>query len=191
MKQRQTQRQRLRELFKRREGQWIPLPEILSMNIAQFAEKHRLRVKRDPCGDQIAVGKTGHLFQFDENLMGLALISPNGDDPKLDNTLRSRTRKALLDGMELHQGGDYESIFLFSPENRQHARLAIRLASIKRRRRQTGKGKPLTSERARELAQIRLNNAREGSETTQSRGIRPQVEEMPEAVLIGDFRPLK
>jgi len=159
------------------------------MTITQFAEKHRLRVKRDPCGDQIAVGKTGHLFQFDENLMGLALISPNGDDPKLDNTLRSRTRRALREGLELHQRGDYESTFLFDAENRQHARLAIRLASIKRRRRQTGKGKPLTSERARELVQIRLSNAREERETPQSRGISPQVEEMPEAVLAGDFRP--
>ncbi len=138
-----------------------------------FAEKHRLRVKRDPCGDQIAVGKTGHLFQFDENLMGLALISPNGDDPKLDNTLRSRTRRALREGLELHQRGDYESTFLFDAENKQHARLAIRLASIKRRRRQTGKGTPLTSERARELAQIRLNNAGEGHGTAQKPAIQP------------------
>lgn len=45
MKQRQTQRQRLRELFEQREGQWIPLPEILSMSIAQFGA--RLKELRD------------------------------------------------------------------------------------------------------------------------------------------------
>lgn len=45
VKQRQTQRQRLRELFEQREAEWIPLPEILSMNIAQFGA--RLKELRD------------------------------------------------------------------------------------------------------------------------------------------------
>jgi len=45
VKQRQTQRQRLRNLFEQREGEWIPLPEILSMSIAQFGA--RLKELRD------------------------------------------------------------------------------------------------------------------------------------------------
>lgn len=45
VKSRQTQRQRLRELFEQREGEWIPLPEILSMNIAQF--RAQLKELRD------------------------------------------------------------------------------------------------------------------------------------------------
>ena len=45
MKHRQTQRQRLRDLFEQREGEWIPLPEILSMSIAQFGA--RLKELRD------------------------------------------------------------------------------------------------------------------------------------------------
>ena len=51
MRQRQTQRQRLRELFEQREGQWIGLPEILSINIAQFGA--RLKELRDIGGMRI------------------------------------------------------------------------------------------------------------------------------------------
>lgn len=159
------------------------------MNFTTFAEKYRLRVRRDECGDLVVAGRLGQLFQFDENLMGLALISPNGDDPKLDNTLRSRTRKALRKGLELYLRGDYESIFLFSPENRQHARLAIQLIGCKRKRRQTGKGKPFTSERVKELAQIRLNHAGEGREAPEKAPIASRVEKLVEPELVGAFRP--
>ena len=91
-------------------------------------------------------------------------------------------------GCRIWQDGDHEGSVLFDPQDPAQGRLVLRVAGIKRRRRQTGKGKPLTSEGARELAQIRLSNAREGRETTQSKGISPQVEEMPEAVLSSSFR---
>ena len=146
--------------------------------IIAFAEKYRLRVHRDECGDVVVVGKLGQLYQYDDGLVSLVLMSPNGDDPKLDNTLRSRMRKALREGLELHQRGDYESTFVFNCENRAQARLAIRLVGIKRRRRQTGKGKPFVSERVKELAQIRLNHAGEGHGTAPSAPIAPKTEEL-------------
>ena len=137
-------------------------------NLAQFAERKRLRIKRNEVGDLMIPGRIGHLYEHDCGVFGLMLMSPNGDDPKLDNTLRSKMRKALREGLELHQRGDYESSFLFDAENKQHTHLAIRLIGCKRKRRQTGKGKPLTSERARYLAQIRHGCAREGHEEPQS-----------------------
>ena len=145
----------------------------MGKSIIAFAEKYRLRVRRDECGDPIVVGKLGELYQHDDGLVGLVLMSPNGDDPKLDNTLRSKMRKALREGLELHQRGDYESSFLFDAENKQHARLAIRLIGCKRKRRQTGKGRPFTSERVKELARIRFNHAGEGPGTAQKPAIPP------------------
>ena len=141
------------------------------MTIITFAEKNRLRLRRDECGDPIVVGKLGQLYQHDDGLVGLALMCPNGDDPRLDNTLRARMRKALREGLELHQRGDYESSFLFDAENKQHAGVALRLIGCKRKRRQTGKGRPFTSERAKEFARIRLNHAGEGHGEPQSEPI--------------------
>ncbi len=142
-------------------------------NLAQFAERKRLRIKRSEVGELMIPGRIGHLYEHDCGVFGLMLISPNGDDPKLDNTLRSKMRKALREGLELHQRGDYESSFLFDAENKQHARLAIRLIGCKRKRRQTGKGRPFTSERVKELARIRFNHAGEGHETAQKPAIQP------------------
>ena len=51
MPQRQTQRQRLRELFERREGEWVSLKEILALIIAQFGA--RLKELRDEEGMHI------------------------------------------------------------------------------------------------------------------------------------------
>ena len=149
-------------------------------NLAQFAERKRLRIKRDEVGELMIPGRIGHLYEHDCGVFGLMLVSPNGDDPKLDSTFRSRMRKALREGLKLHQCGDYESTFLFNAENKKDARLAIQLAGIKCRRHQGGKGKPLTSERASYLAQIRHGCAREGREKAKSRGISPQAEELVE-----------
>ena len=103
--------------------------------LESFARTKRLKVKRDESGDVVVVGKLGQLYQHGDGLVGLVLMSPSGDDPKLDNTLRSRMRKALQTGLELHQQGDCESSFLFDPENKQQARLAIRLVGAMRKRR--------------------------------------------------------
>ncbi len=104
-------------------------------SIEHFANRHRLRIKRDEVRTLIIPGRLGHLYEHDGGVLGLMLVSPTGDDPKLDNTLRSRMRKALREGLELHQRGDYESSFLFDPENKQQARLAIRLVGAMRKRR--------------------------------------------------------
>ena len=143
------------------------------MTIITFAEKNRLRLRRDECGDPIVVGKLGQRYQHDDGLVGLALMCPNGDDPRLGNTLRARMRKALREGLELVQQGDYESSLLFNPQDHAQAKLAIRLVGCKRTRRQTGKGRPFTSERVKELARIRFNHAGEGHGTAQKPAIQP------------------
>ena len=150
------------------------------MTIIYLASKYRLRVRRDECGDPIVVGKLGQLYQHDDGLIGLLLMCPNGDDPGLDNTVRARMRKALREGLELRQQGDSECSFVFDTENKQHTMLAIQLTGCKRKRRQTGKGRPFTCERVKEFAQIRLNHAGEGHGTAQKHPIEPTVEELVE-----------
>ena len=141
----------------------------MDKTIIAFAKKYRLRVRRDECGDPIVVGKLGELYQHDEGLVGLALMSPNGDDPKLDNTLRARMRKALREGLELVQQGDYESSFLFDAENKQHASLAVRLIRCKRKRRAKLSPNFLA---ARKRSQFQRRTVQEGPE-------RPQTEPIP------------
>ena len=144
----------------------------MDKTIIAFAEKYRLRVRRDECGDPIVVGKLGELYQHDDGLVGLVLMSPNGDDPKLDNTLRARMRKALQAGLELHQRGDYESTFTFNPENTQHAELAIGLVGAKRKRRAKLSPNFLA---ARERSQFKSRTVQEAPE-------RPQSEPIPALV---------
>ena len=115
-------------------------------NLAQFAERKRLRIKRDEVGELMIPGRIGHLYEHDGGVLALMLASPNGDDPSLDNTLRARMQKALREGLELKQRGDYESTFVFDPENKQHARLVIQLVGARKKR---AIGRPFTSERAR------------------------------------------
>ncbi len=143
-------------------------------SIEHFANQHRLRVKRDEGRDLIIPARLGHLYKHDGGILGLMLASPNGDDPRLDSTLRSRMRKALREGLELHQRGDHESTFVFNPENKQHARLAIQLVGARKKR---ATGRPFTSERARMVGRGTQFSARprrvEGHGTTQEPSNQP------------------
>ncbi len=145
-------------------------------SIEHFANQHRLRTKRDEVKDLIIPGRLGHLYEHEGGVLALMLASPNGDDPRLDSTLRSRMRKALREGLELHQRGDYESTFVFDPENKQHARLAIQLVGARKKR---ATGRPFTSERARMVGRGTQFSARprrlEGHGTAQKPANQPST----------------
>jgi hypothetical protein len=82
-------------------------------------------------------------------------------------------RKLEAVGCTILQDGDQEGAATFNPENPAQARLVLRLVGCKRKRRQTGKGRPFTSERVKELARIGLNHAGEGHRTAQKPAIQP------------------
>ena len=136
--------------------------------LTRFAEERRLKLRRDQGGEKVLFGKHGEIYEHTDGLLGI-LIMPTNGQVRLWANARRRFEAA---GCQIWQDGDTEGIALFDPQERAQARLAIRLAGIKRRRRQTGKGKPFTSERVRELAQIRLNHAGEGHEGTAGGGSR-------------------
>ncbi len=152
------------------------------MSIINLASKYRLHVRRDPCGDSFISGKFGTISEYGEDVFALTFLA-DANDKDRDNVLRSRIRRALAAGLQPSQVGDYEAVLLFEGNDQAQVRAAMKLADIKRRRHQGGKGNPLTSERARCLAQIRHGCAREGHGEAQSRGISPQAEELVEVCL--------
>ena len=105
------------------------------MNIQEFAEKYRLRVKRAEDGELIVPAKLGHLYSHDPDrgIFGLVLEAP-ADDSSLDNTLRARKRKAEREGFEVHQECDFEAVLLFDANDPKKVRLAIRLVGARRKR---------------------------------------------------------
>jgi hypothetical protein len=102
--------------------------------LARFAEKYRLRVKRDVCRDRIVRGKLGHLYVHDARLFGIVFEAP-ADNARSDRTLRARIRRATTAGFLLRQEGEFEAILLFDPSDKKQAALAIQLIQAKKIRR--------------------------------------------------------
>ena len=152
------------------------------MDILTFSQRNRLRVRRDTCGDLFIPGKFGTISEYGGDVFALSFLADASDKGR-DNILRSRARRALAAGLQPSQIGDFEGVLLFDSSDHAHARLAIRLAGIKRRRRQTGKGRPFMSERVKELARIRLNHAGEGPGTAQKHPIKPRDKELVEVAV--------
>ncbi len=159
------------------------------MHLNHFSRQHRLHVRRDPCGDSFIFGRFGTISDYGADLVALTFLA-DANDKGRDNVLRSRIRRALAAGFQPSQLGDFEAVLVFDSSDHAHARLAIQLAGIKRRRRAAGR--PFTSSRAKEIGkatQFRPSRRLEGPERPQTRGIGPGVEEMAEPELIGSFRP--
>jgi hypothetical protein len=98
-----------------------------------FAERYRLRLRRDWCGDLIAPGKFGHLYEHAAGLLG-AVLEEDRNGPSRVRSLLVHRRKALAADFRLHQAGDAEAILLFELGNAAQEKLAIKLVGAKRRR---------------------------------------------------------
>ena len=98
-----------------------------------FANRFRLRTKRDACGEPIAPGKFGHLYQHAPGVIGL-LLEEVRKGPTRARSLLARRRKAVAAGFQLHRAGEAESILLFNLGNPAEEALAIELVGAKRRR---------------------------------------------------------
>jgi len=100
---------------------------------ADFANRCRLRTKRDSGGDPVVQGKFGHLYEHGASVVGMVL-EDYGDARSRGRSLLARRRRALAAGMQLHQAGDVESILLFELGNAAQEKLALVLVGAKRRR---------------------------------------------------------
>ena len=100
-------------------------------SVVTFAEKYRVRVKRDDCGECVVRGKLGHLYEHDACRFGISLEAPP-NNARSDRTLRARRRRAIGAGFVTHQEGDSEAVLIFNPADTKQARLAIRLIDAKK-----------------------------------------------------------
>lgn len=97
------------------------------MNIKLLAEKNRLKCRQDDCGEMIIPGKRGQIFDFGDGSLGVIVSTT----PKKWGNARRAFEAA---GMVIRLDGDFEGSATFSVQNREHLRLAMRYACIKRRR---------------------------------------------------------
>jgi hypothetical protein len=108
--------------------------EIDSMEIIeQFAERFKVRTRRDECGDTVIPGKQ-HKFAdgqssifagYDSGQLGVALLFGT----KTKWTYARRKLEAA--GFHVRQLGETEGVLTFDSANAQQARLAIKVAGVR------------------------------------------------------------
>lgn len=106
--------------------------------IHKFAEKNRMKVTHDECGDAIIAGRQGQLYPCTESEMGVMFLPPKTKEdscgrwcPKLWGNFK---RAAALIGMVLTQDGDSEGCLAFDPQNSGQVKLAVKIAKVRIRK---------------------------------------------------------
>ena len=100
------------------------------MNIKELAESHRFKTRVDSDLTTIIPGKVGHIYEYDDDLMGV-MVMP--DPPR--KQYWGFTKRTLVDaGLTLVQDGDGEGAATFNPSNESQVKAAKRAAGIRSRR---------------------------------------------------------
>jgi len=103
--------------------------------IHTFAEQNRLHISLD-VDDKTAVirGRDGcHLYEYSDSEIGLMVLS-DAEEARPRRWAGIR-KKCLAARMTLRQNGDEEGALSFDPKNREQARLAIKVAGARPKRR--------------------------------------------------------
>lgn len=99
------------------------------MQIAEFARKYRLKVRRDECGDPvIQKGRAGSISEDRDGLLSLTVMF---DTRRKWSAVR---RKLVKAGFVIQQEGETEGVLTFNPADRKAARLAVSVARVRRTR---------------------------------------------------------
>jgi hypothetical protein len=130
------------------------------MNIQEFGEKHRVKVRKDECGNLVILGRMWkeqpkggrqyghHIYEHGDGQFGLCLMF-DGSPARWTYA----KRKLTAAGFVIRQDGHGEGIATFDPANAKQSRLAIGLAGARVKR-------VLTPEQL-EAARARLKHARQ------------------------------
>lgn len=102
--------------------------------LEQFASEHKLRLKKDECGDHQVPAKLGHIYEHGPGVFGVVFSESDRYSNKI---LLARRRRLVNAGLTLHQVGDAESIFLFDPTDATQAKAAICAVGAYKKRKQT------------------------------------------------------
>jgi len=106
-------------------------PRRRTKNLGSFALQYRLKTKLSKDGTKIIQGKFGHIYKHSNGVLGVLVML----DPPRKRYWGCARKTLLTAGFTLVQDGDGEGAAVFDPENPNQARLAIRVAGIKRKRR--------------------------------------------------------
>jgi hypothetical protein len=139
--------------------------------VQAFANRYRLKTQIDTDGTKIVEGRFGHLYSHDRNMLGV-LIMPNPPRRQYWGFVRSALLKT---GFTVVQDGDLEGCATFDPKNLEQAKLAIKVAGVKRKRRIS------PEQRAMQIARLRASAGRAPSAT----GTRLKARLMISAVPVG------
>lgn len=147
-----------------------------------FAEKFRLRLGRAEDGELVVRAKLGHLYCHDADRFGVVFIA-DADDSRLDNTLRSRIRRAICSGCQPHQVANFEAVLLFDPTDARLSRLVLKLVGCRRKKKpsecQLEALKKASQARARQRVQFSPNPSLEAPERPQTATISPRQAPTP------------
>ncbi len=121
--------------------------------IQQFAERYRVKTKRDECGDTIIPGKVGHIFDGFESSLGVCAMLPTR---RQWGHIRKKMEAA---GFIIRQQGETEGTAIFDPANKQQAKLALRLVRVKVRQQMAPPSAAQLAVRARFAQNRRLNRS--------------------------------
>ncbi len=111
------------------------------MDIKEFAEKYRVRTKRDGCGEEIVTG-TRVPKDMPKRVEYACHVYDHGDGKRFGILLLLKTKlqwthakkQLVAAGFTIKQNGDTEGTALFNPEDAAQVRLAFKLARINPKR---------------------------------------------------------
>ncbi|HET9406021.1 MAG TPA: hypothetical protein VFO39_02175 [Candidatus Sulfotelmatobacter sp.] len=108
--------------------------------LESFATKYKLKLKRslDDNGEYVINGKSGQIYEYSDCELAVCFTPGLNKDRGIGTWCPRRwsnlKRSALATGMTLRQNGDSEGSLSFDPDNRQQAKLAIKIAAVRPKR---------------------------------------------------------
>ena len=103
------------------------------MTITDFASKYKLHVTKDKQDDTLVIpGSIGQIYEYGPLELGVMILPPGDPKPRLYTSIK---KKCLSVGMTLLLDCQAEGTFSFDPEDEAQARMAIKVAQIRPKKR--------------------------------------------------------
>jgi len=104
------------------------MPKRNDEPLKHFADRYRLKLRRDKCGDFFVGGKLGQVYEYNPKRLAILFLG---------NTIRqwnAAQKKMAAAGFELMQDADEEGTASFGLADDEQCRVAIQVIRAKRRR---------------------------------------------------------
>jgi hypothetical protein len=102
------------------------------MTVRDFSTTYNLRLTKDKDDTEVIQGTVGHIYEYGSDELGLVIVPPGNPRPRLYTSIKTKCCSA---GMTLRQDGDAEDALSFYPEDKQQARMAIKVAAVRAKKR--------------------------------------------------------